>query len=772
MYLSTLAFLAGIMTLPFWTHIPNLLWFLPALCITALVWWRFNTRLPKTISQCLFIAILGCLFILWRSEQLLQWQLPTDWEGKTITVTGMVDSLPKIDDGNIQFELLTQTINYLPQHTRLQLSWYNAATANPPTVLHAGETWQLQVRLKRPHSLLNPGGFDYEQWLFARGIRATGYIVNNVANTRLAQQAWRYPIDNVRERLQKKIQNTIAGEPTIGLITALIMGAQNDITQPQWQVMRATGTNHLMAIAGVHIAFMTGFVYAIVNFLWRRSRHLPLYLPTHQAAACASLIAAIIYSALAGFALPTQRALIMLVVFMLGLFTRRTLNPWNALALALLIILIHDPLATLSVSFWLSFGAVFAIIYGITGRLKPTGLWWKYGRVQWVITIALIPISLTLFNQTSLISLVANLIAVPAVGLLVLPFCLIGALLLVLCPPLAHWMLLLAAKIIAVIWMVLAWLGNLDMAVWQQSIPNGWILAATAIGVLLLIAPHGLPARWLGFVWLSPLLFYQPPKPALGTANVSLLEVGQGLSTVVQTAHHTLLFDTGPPMGKHDDAGQRVILPFLATSGIKKLDTMVISHGDSDHSGGAVSILKQMPVSTILTSVPERFATNNAQLCHDQITWQWDGVTFRMLYPMLELLGQGNNSSCILQVSTQHGTLLLTGDIEKPAEIYLLEHSPDLLPATVLVAPHHGSITSSTDAFVRAVHARYVLFSTGYKNRYHFPSDIVVARYRQDGAQPFNTADDGAVMLQLGGEQPDGVAVKTQREVDKKVWHK
>lgn len=812
MHVFSIAFVVGVLTLSWFSVIPSPTWFLTGFVLLGLCW-RFSLPRYRKFFGLIGVGLLGCGFVLFYSQQILKWELPRDLETKTVDVVGTIATLPKIenDDGTAQFEFILASINNQPQRVRIQLSWYhysmslppyssdskglggyqrgespsrrpnlratnpldyNPSDHNPSTSetmgIHAGDRWQFQVRLKRPHGLQNPGGFDYEKWLFSKEIRATGYVVNAANAKRLESSIWHQSIDRIREHLQRQIQMHLQDQPTAGLIAALVMGAQNGITQDQWRVMRATGTNHLMAIAGVHIAFISGFIYALTNFLWRRSSRLSLKLPATQAAACSALIAAIIYSALAGFALPTQRALIMLSVFMVGLFFRRELNAWSAFLLALLLVVVLEPLSTLSISFWLSFGAVFAIIYGVSGRIKPRGLWWKYGRVQWVITVALIPITIALFQQSSLISFVANLIAVPAVGIFVLPLCLVGAFLASVFPAVSHWILWLAAKGIGVIWQVLAWLGNLQGAVWHQAVPSSWALVATVVGVLLLIAPRGLPVRGLSVFWLTPLFFSQPAVPAPGIARFTLLDVGQGLSAVVQTQHHALVFDTGPPMGKHDDAGTRVILPFLQAVGISKIDTLVVSHGDSDHIGGAFTLLEEMPVQQILSSVPYRFLSERAKACQAGQTWEWDGVTFRMLYPTFELLGQKNNSSCVLRIETSEGAILLTGDIESPAEAYLVGHTASVLPATVLVAPHHGSKTSSTPDFVNAVKPACVLFPTGYKNRYRFPNEVVVERYQQIKAGWFNTSSSGAVMFDLGGLDHH---IMTQRQLGKAIWH-
>jgi len=766
MYLPALAFISGVLTLPLFSTIPSFVLFLSAFILITLLWKFISQPLIRQIAKCLFFILLGCVFVLFRAEQLLQWQLPENLETKTITATGTIASLPKIEDDFAQFQFVLDSLNHEKQQAKIKLSWYHYKGT---PALNIGDRWQFNVRLKRPHGLLNPGSFDYEKLLFSQGVRATGYVTNPTTATFLGTTTYGYQIDKIRQYLQQKMQAHLKEEKTAGLIIALVMGAQNGISQDQWQVMRATGTNHLMSISGMHIVFISGFIYALINFLWRRAKKLSLSVPAPQAAAMAGLITAVIYSALAGFSLPTQRALIMLFVFMGSVFLRRLLNPWNAFVLALLLVVLLDPFGTLSVSLWLSFMAVFAIIYGVSQRVKPAGLWWKYGQVQWVITLFLIPFSLILFQQTSIISLAANFIAIPAVGFLVLPLSLLGALFAVIFPWLAHWTLWLAAEVLSLIWLILGWFAQLPGAIFYQTMPSFWVFAAALIGVLWLIAPRGFPTRFVGLFFFTPLLFFKTQALEFGALNMHVLDVGQGLAVVIQTQHHTLIFDTGPPMGKHDDAATRVILPFLQAENIKKVDALVVSHGDSDHSGGAFSLLKKIPVTQIFTSSPERFIQYKTNVCQAGQSWEWDGVTFRMLYPPENMRNQGNNSSCILRVETKQRAILLTGDIEKSAEAYLVKHSPELLSSTILIAPHHGSLTSSTVEFVNAVNPTHVIFSTGYKNRFQFPNKLVVARYQQINAYLLDTADSGAIKVEMGSTHK--VSITTERIKHKKIWH-
>ncbi len=764
MYLAVLAWLLGIVSLQWFHQLPNIFWVCPAIIGLAVICY-YLPRPYRKILQLLIIMLLGQAFVVLRTQHILAWQLPADWENKPVIITGMIASLPQITDNTAEFEFQMNKLAGQAQRARIRLSWYH----QPDVALHMGDVWQMQVRLKRPHGLMNPGGFDYEKWLFSRGIRATGYVITGSGTRFLVRHPWHFPIDHLRENLQEKIAANLSGENTAGLITALIMGSQSGISPTQWQVMRATGTNHLMAIAGVHIGFVSGFIYLLISWGWRRLPGLSLRWPASQAAAVGCLLVAIIYSALAGFSLPTQRALIMLSAAMLSLFLRRELSSWNSLALALGVILVIDPFTVLTVSFWLSFVAVFAILLGINHRLNPKGLWWKYGRVQWVITLGLIPISIILFQQASLIAFFANLIAVPAVGILVLPWCLTGALLLPIWQPLARILLLLSAKMIAIIWHFLGWMADFQWAVWQQALPSTWVLVAAFLGILLCLAPKGLPGRWLGACWILPLVLYKPAAPQRGEVWLTLLDVGQGLAAVVSTQHHNLLFDAGPKMGQSADAGQRVIIPFLQALGVSRLDRLMVSHGDSDHIGGAQSVIQQIRVTDILSSVPERFSIPKGQLCQAGQTWIWDDVRFTVLYPTPQFLHLGNDSSCVLKIGEGEGAILLTGDIEKMSENYLVQHEGHLLAAQILVAPHHGSRTSSTLGFIAAVGAKYVLFPIGYLNRFHFPSQIVVTRYLRSGAQLLDTAHSGAITFKLDA-QGKVKEITEYRKQQRRVW--
>jgi competence protein ComEC len=515
-----------------------------------------------------------------------------------------------------------------------------------------------------------------------------------------------------------------------------------------------------MAIAGLHIGFMSGFIYTLVSWLWRRSLRLTYIIPAQHAGGIAALTIALIYSALAGFLIPTQRACIMLIVFLIVVLLRRKTLSWQAWSVAMLIVLLINPLYVLTESFWLSFGAVAAIIFGVSARLSPTGFWWKWGRIQWVIALGLIPFSIWLFQQCSIVSFVANSIAIPWVGFLIVPLCLFGTFILLFSAKFGALILMLADKILGLLWIVLTWFANLSWGSWYQVMPNLWILFAACVGVIILLLPRGFPGKLFGFIGFLPLIFYQVPGIKPGEVQFTLLDVGQGLASVVETQHHILVFDTGPKLGSFD-MGESVVVPFLRTRAVKHIDMLVVSHGDNDHIGGSSAILKRFQVVNIKTSVPDDFPQQHANLCLRGDTWDWDGVNFKFIYPPSENLNLGNNSSCVLRISNGSKSILLTGDIEKLAEKYLVKTERQNLIADIIVAPHHGSKTSANREFLQAVNPHYVLFPIGYRNRYHFPHASVMQAYEELGTKKIDTVYAGAIQFLLKNDVSRPVLYRT-----------
>lgn len=718
---------------------------------------------PSRLRVVLLFAC-GFLYALAHAHVQLYEQLPDHLEGRSLTVTGRVISLPDVESHRSRFlfavEQWPATIDNgrLPEHIRL--SWYSNAPA-----VNAGERWQLRIRLKQPHGFLNPGGFDYEGWLFSQGIRATGYVRRSDLNQQLSIA--RPGLLQWREALREQLRSLLGESRGSALITALALGDRSAMSAADWEVLRATGTSHLLAISGLHIGLVAGLAFLILRWLWSLVPQASRRLPAQIAATILSLPVAACYAALAGFSLPTQRALTMLLVIALALLMRRRLRGPDVLLLALLAVLVLDPLAILEAGFWLSFLAVAIILWGMGWRQPQAGIWWRYGRIQCLIAIGMMPVLLFWFQQFPLLSAVANFIAVPWVSVLVVPPILLGLVLLAVVPEAGESLLILAHWLLMLLWPGLEWLSQLDGVTLMRPQPDVLLLLAGLGGAGILLLPGAWPARWIGMIWLLPLLWPQVSSPPMGAYRVAVLDVGQGLATVVETAEHVLVYDTGARFSDSFDAGSAVVLPYLRSRGHDRLDMLIVSHGDNDHIGGARAILDALPVTGILSSVPDKLPAAAAH-CRRGQAWQWDGVGFRILHPDNITAGNDNNHSCVLRVTGRSGSVLMPGDIEAAAETALLNHAAEQVSADILIAPHHGSQSSSTRRFIEAVLPDYTVFSTGYRNRYAFPDSDIIQRYRNRGVRLFNTAADGAVFFDI---ERNAIEVTRARRSLRRFWH-
>lgn len=465
----------------------------------------------------------------------------------------------------------------------------------------------------------------------------------------------------------------------------------------------------------------------------------------------------------------------MVCAFMLGQIFREKINFLNAYGLSLWIVLLVDPLQTLSIGFWLSFGAVGVLIYGMQNRILINNLWWKLGRAQWVVFIGLLPVCLSVFNEAPLLSPVANFVAIPWVSFLVVPLALIGTVLLSFHFTTGSLFIKLSAGLLGMIWPFLEKISRSTFNIEMVNL-TGWTLAFAMIGVLLLLAPKALFNRSLGFLWFLPIFFPHQKSLKAGAIEMHLLDVGQGLSVLINTQNHVLLYDTGPKFGRYNDAGKSIILPFLKHKHIKKIDTLLISHGDNDHIGGAESVLKALPVNKILTSETVKLNNYNPIVCHHGQSWRWDGVQFEILSPYQLKTGKRNNLSCVLKVSNGQQSILLTGDIEAPAETLLIKHNLKDLKSTLLIAPHHGSKTSSTQAFIDAVRAEWVIFPVGFNNRWHFPHPEVMQRYKKNHTNLLDSSIEGCVSILFERGEKDEpntnfMRIKSFRKEHKNYWN-
>ena len=777
MRLEILAFAAGVWLLQRMPVLPSVIWAAAAALVATGAWLATRRRaaggLPATALGGLAAFLVGIVWATGIAQWRLADRLDRQWEGRDIVLTGVVASLPQSFERGMRFEFDVDSADPAAANVprRVLLTWYHGLTPDEFAAVdsvRSGERWRFTTRLRRPHGLINPHGFDYEAWLLERKIGATGYVSSHGVPNRLAEFVARpaYAIERLREHVRDKFRDDLPDHRYAGVLIALAIGDQRAIGPDDWRVFARTGVNHLMSISGLHVTMVSGLVALAVFWSWRRSAALALRLPARKAAAAAGFAGALLYCLLAGFAIPAQRTLYMVGVAAAALWLDRLQSASKVLSIALLAVLVADPWAVISPGFWLSFGAVGAIFYAGAGTYRRADWFRAWVRMQWAVTIGLAPLLLVLFKQVSLVSPVANAIAIPVVSFLVTPIALASAL----WPGdalarLAHW-------IFQWLMVIIGWLAGLPGGVWQQHAPVWWTVPLALIGIAWVLLPRGAPARHVGALMLLPLFVVAPAPLAPGSAQVTFLDVGQGLATVVRTTRHALLYDSGPAYGLQADAGERVVVPFLRGEGIATLDAVVVTHDDTDHSGGAASVVRTLPARLLLSSVagahPVRDLVPYRLPCYAGQRWTWDGVEFAVLYPPVDRHDDPragpNARSCVLRVQTAYGAVLLTSDIEARDELALLT-SGQPLAARVALVPHHGSRTSSTARFVAAVGAEHAVFTVGYGNRFGHPKADIVARYA--GARRWRTDLDGAVLLELG---PRGLTVAGQRERERRYW--
>ncbi|MFZ6744259.1 DNA internalization-related competence protein ComEC/Rec2 [Undibacterium sp. JH2W] len=735
-------------------------------------------------------AVLGFVWASGYAHFYLREELPKKWENQDIVLIGTIDSLPFRFEQGQRFNFAVEQVradgvgdlsSIAAWPSKVALSWYGAdrgSDMRQVTAVQPGERWQLRVRLKRPHGNANPLGFDYEAWLLEQDLRATGTVRLDkyepdavLYNRKLADFVWSVGnvIESSRAKLRDRIHAALPNHPYAGVLVALVVGDQREIPQTDWTVFNRVGIGHLISISGLHITMVAGMLAGLVFYCWRHSfflgLELPLRLPAQKAAALAGALMALVYVALAGFGLPAQRTLIMLSVVAVAIWTGRISSFSAVLSLTLGLVVLADPWAVLSPGFWLSFAAVAIIVFatGGQGHIKPPeqrsarmmlGLR-SASLTQYAVTIGMLPLTMFLFGQISIISPLANAIAIPLISFVVTPLALVGS---IMPAPLSVWLLKIAHVFVDILAQSLNYFSALPFAVWTAAMPSFWLLVLATLGILWLLAPKAWPLRGLGLICCLPLLLQTSQRPADDELQVTALDVGQGMALLLETAHHRLLYDTGPGLGADSDSGSRVILPYLHARGINELDVMMISHNDNDHSGGALSILKHVPVTLSSTSLsldsPIVQAASQHRRCVAGQAWDWDGVHFEVLQPGAasyeSTKWKPNARSCVLRVSTKLHSMLLAGDIEAIQEDELIHSIPLKLKADILLAPHHGSGTSSTEPFLKVVHPELAIFQVGYLNRYHHPKPEVFQRYADFGIKRLRTDESGAISIQFG----------------------
>jgi competence protein ComEC len=783
-------------------------WLYGLMLAAALAGWVLMLRKSKAFSWRRALALLSFALLAFslcglRSVAFQAQALEPLLQGRDIAITGLIAAMPQRSEEGVRFRFEVEAahagdaeVTLPPQ---IYLGWYtgfgdNSADASrQPADLRAGERWQMTVRLKSPHGASNPHGFDYELWMWEQGLQASGYVragPKDVQPIRIGQ-TWQHPVERARQLVRDAIFARVPDRKAAGIIAALVTGDQGAIERSDWDIFRATGVAHLMSISGLHITMFAWVAAALVGWLWRRSdvlgKSLCLRFPAPSAGLIGGVLLATLYAVFSGWGVPSQRTVWMLATAgLLRLGGRRW--PWpHVWLLTCAVVVAVDPWALMQAGFWLSFvavGVLFAADPGgqDEGEGEPrTGMSHRLRTAlheQWVVTVALTPLSLLLFGQVSVVGLLANALAIPCVTLLITPLAMGGV----------AWAPLWDAAGWCLQWlgMYLQWLASWPYAALSMPTPALWAgIAGVAGGVMLALRlPWGL--RLLGVPLLLPALLWQAPRPEAGQFELLAADIGQGNAVIVRTASHTLVYDTGPRLGRDSDAGNRVLVPLLRATD-ERVDIVMLSHRDADHIGGAPAVLAMQPQARLISSIEdghELQALRKSTRCVAGQNWEWDGVRFEVLQPQAadyDAKVKSNGMSCVLRIEAHAGHIhlaadapdqsagpvaLLVGDLEEPQEQRLVQQGA-MLHADVLLVPHHGSKTSSSPAFLGAVQPRIALVQAGYRNRFGHPAEPVVARYVERNVLLVDTPHCGAA----GWSSAAPTHVLCNRAEAQRYWH-
>ncbi|MBN6148888.1 DNA internalization-related competence protein ComEC/Rec2 [Xanthomonas sp. AmX2] len=757
--------LAGVVAAVWLPRLPPV----PLSALLALAGALLALRAPRW--RWLGAALFGVGWLGLHAGWVLARQLPPEWERRAASVSGQVVDLPQPEPRRTRFLLRVDDDASQPALLRgrlLQLAWYDefgARRIGPRSGLQAGARWRLTLRLRAPRGLSNPGGFDAEAHALAQRIAAAGYVQ---APQQARELAPARGIDAWRERMSARIGAGVAS-PSARYVQALALGDTRGLDDRDWRILRAAGLTHLIAISGFHVGLVAGGCALLGAGLWRLWPGLGRRWPRLQAAALLALLGAGGYTLLSGMALPTVRTLLMIAVVVAARLWRRPVRVVDALALAAIAVLLCDPLAVLVAGFWLSFVGVAWLAWCMPGAGAGADGWRgrlrEFLSAQGVATLGLLPLSTVLFGQASAAGPVANLLAIPWWSLVVVPLALVGTALEALYAGAGTWAWRSAAWCFDLLWPLFETLGSSRFALWWLPEARAWALPLALLGAFWLLLPRAVPGKPLAALLWLPLFWPPLERPAPGEVELVMIDVGQGLSVLLRTAHHQLLYDAGPAVPDGFDAGERAVVPALHALGVSRLDRAVISHGDNDHAGGFEAVRAAVPVARAAAPAGAPLAVDRPCVAGER--WTWDGVRFRFLHPTPGFPYLGNESSCVLRVESAFGTLLLTGDIGEVIETRLLRLARTELRADVVLPPHHGSAGSSQPDFVAATGARLALISAGHGNRFGHPRAAVVERWQDAGAEVATTAEAGALRVWVGRA---GLQLRERRPWRARFW--
>ncbi len=764
---------------------------------------RTQSSLTNRLSGLLGILLCSVMFSMtWtvrQAQSRLNDSLSSSFENVVTRVTFIVQSMSQDKSGQQRFEakIIEPVTPGLPRN--ILVSW-QSAQENQVSVL-PGQMWRAALVFKRPHGASNPSGFDYESHMFQKNIRALGKIRGQpklISDNPLASM--RVMVSRIRHHIRQSMRTVLGDARYAPVLIALAIGDQDSVSAADWDVFNRSGITHLVSISGSHVTMLAAFGGVSMLWLWKRlrfgQRHACEIIPARVIAACSALFIAFVYCLLAGWGVPARRTFFMLLVIGLAMIVRLPISPTTILAIAAAVVTLLDPWSPLATGFWLSFGAVL-VLFAVgeqalhTSTLRSTyykvfALIGESARMQWLITLAMVPVLAFLFQQVSLISPFANAIAIPVVTFIVTPFALFTALFSVIpgLDGLAYyfgWIANFSMK-----WAIypIHWLAQANWSMINVAAMPLWLLSLSLCGVAWALLSPGVPVRWAGWCLLFPALAWRPDRPEQGGWRLIALDVGQGSAILISTKHHNLLFDTGPRTGMTDST-QRVINPVMRALAIDKLDALVVSHADMDHAGGLPHLLKTNIVQNIYASfdvqawLDKQKRLPNADVlpaqklssrrCQRGQKWVWDGVTFTILHPAesKDISPKKNAHSCVLHIQGAQHSALLPGDIGQSEENQITGMFAELR-ADVVVVAHHGSLSSSSELFIAQIHAKHAIAQTGYLNRFKHPDPIVINRWEKYRTKFWRNDHHGAISAESNENR---LKIDSFRQAFKRYWH-